>query len=42
MNLRNRILGIFAIVVVLAVGSLAATLSHNSACGPAAALPAGS
>ena len=42
MKLRNRILGIFAIVVVLAVGSLAVTLSYNSACGAPAALPAGS
>ena len=42
MKLRNRILGIFAIAAVLAVGSLAVTLSYNSACGPATALPAGS
>ncbi|HET9445413.1 MAG TPA: NAD(P)-dependent alcohol dehydrogenase [Steroidobacteraceae bacterium] len=42
MKLRNRILGVFAIVVVLAIGSLAVTLRHNSACGTAAALPADS
>ena len=42
MRLRNRILGIFAIVVVLAVGSLAVTLSYNSSCRAPAALPAGS
>lgn len=42
MKLRNRILGIFAIVVVLAFASLAVTLSHNSACNAPAALPAGS
>jgi NADPH:quinone reductase-like Zn-dependent oxidoreductase len=42
MKLRNRILGIFAIVVALAVGSLAIALSYNAPCGAPAALPAGS
>ncbi len=42
MRLRNRILSIFAIVLVLAFGSLAATLSYNSACPSSATPPAGS
>lgn len=42
MRLRNRILGIVAIVLVLAFASLAVTLSYNSSCGAPAALPAGS
>ena len=33
MKLRNRILGIFAIVVALAFVSLAVALSYNSSCG---------
>ena len=42
MKLRNRILGIFAIVIVLAVGSLAVALSYDAPCSAAAELPAGS
>ena len=42
MKLRNRILGIFAIVVVLAFTSLAVALSYNKPCSAPAALPAGS
>ena len=42
MRLRNRMLGIFTIVIVLAVGSLAVTLSYNASCSAPAALPAGS
>jgi NADPH:quinone reductase-like Zn-dependent oxidoreductase len=42
MRLRNRILGIVAIVLVLAFASLAVTLSYNASCGAPAALPAGS
>lgn len=41
MKLRYRILSIFAIVVALAVVSLAITLSYDSPCGASAALPAG-
>jgi NADPH:quinone reductase-like Zn-dependent oxidoreductase len=41
MRLRNRILGIVAIVLVLAFASLAVALSYNSSCGAAAPLPAG-
>lgn len=42
MRLRNRILGIIAIVLALAFASLAIALSYNSSCGAAAPLPAGS
>ncbi len=42
MRLRNRILGILAIVVTLAFVSLAIALSYNSSCSAPAALPAGS
>jgi NADPH:quinone reductase-like Zn-dependent oxidoreductase len=42
MRLRNRILGIFAIVVVLAFTSLAVVLSYDKPCNAPAALPAGS
>jgi hypothetical protein len=42
MKLRNRILGVFAIVLAVAVVSLAVALSYNSSCGAQAALPAGS
>ncbi len=42
MKLRNRILGILAIVVSLAFVSLAVALSYDAPCGPAEALPAGS
>jgi NADPH:quinone reductase-like Zn-dependent oxidoreductase len=42
MKLRNRILGIFAIVLALAFVSLAVALSYNSPCSAPAALPAGS
>jgi NADPH:quinone reductase-like Zn-dependent oxidoreductase len=42
MKLRNRILGIIAIVLVLAFASLAVALSYSSSCGAAAPLPAGS
>ena len=42
MRLRNRILGILAIVVTVAFVSLAVALSYDSSCGPSAALPAGS
>jgi NADPH:quinone reductase-like Zn-dependent oxidoreductase len=41
MRLRNRILGIIAIVLALAFASLAVALSYSSPCGAAAALPAG-
>jgi NADPH:quinone reductase-like Zn-dependent oxidoreductase len=41
MKLRNRILGIIAIVLALAFASLAVALSYNSRCGAAAPLPAG-
>jgi NADPH:quinone reductase-like Zn-dependent oxidoreductase len=42
MRLRNRILGVFAIVVVLAFTSLAVALSYDKPCSAPAALPAGS
>jgi NADPH:quinone reductase-like Zn-dependent oxidoreductase len=42
MKLRNRILGIVAIVLVLAFASLAVALSYSSSCGAAPPLPAGS
>ena len=42
MRLRNRILGIIAIVLALAFASLAIALSYNSRCGTPPALPAGS
>jgi NADPH:quinone reductase-like Zn-dependent oxidoreductase len=42
MRLRNRILAIIAIVLALAVASLAIALSYNSSCGAVAPLPAGS
>ena len=42
MRLRNRILGIVAIVLALAFASLAVALSYSSSCGAAAPLPAGS
>jgi NADPH:quinone reductase-like Zn-dependent oxidoreductase len=42
MRLRNRILCIFAIVVVLAVTSLAVALSYERPCSAPAALPVGS
>jgi NADPH:quinone reductase-like Zn-dependent oxidoreductase len=42
MKLRNRILGIIAIVLALAFASLALALSHNSRCGAAVPLPSGS
>jgi NADPH:quinone reductase-like Zn-dependent oxidoreductase len=42
MKLRYRILGIFAIVLSLAVVSLAIALSYTSSCGAATALPTGS
>jgi NADPH:quinone reductase-like Zn-dependent oxidoreductase len=42
MKLRNRILGVIAIVLALAFASLAIALSYNSRCGAAPALPAGS
>jgi NADPH:quinone reductase-like Zn-dependent oxidoreductase len=42
MKFRNRILGIFAIVVVLALTSLAVALSYDKPCSAPAALPAGS
>ncbi|HEY7643231.1 MAG TPA: NAD(P)-dependent alcohol dehydrogenase [Steroidobacteraceae bacterium] len=41
MRLRNRILGIIAIVLVLAFTSLAVAISYTSSCGAAAPLPAG-
>jgi NADPH:quinone reductase-like Zn-dependent oxidoreductase len=41
MRLRNRILGILAIVLALAFASLAVALSYSSSCGAAAPLPAG-
>lgn len=41
MKLRNRILGIIAIVLVLAFASLAVALSYSSSCGATAPLPAG-
>jgi NADPH:quinone reductase-like Zn-dependent oxidoreductase len=41
MKLRNRILGIVAIVLALAFVSLAVALSYSSPCGTPAALPAG-
>src|SRR5688500_13174788 len=40
MRLRNRIVGIFAIVVVLAFTSLAVALSYDKPCSAPAALPA--
>ncbi|HKS57134.1 MAG TPA: NAD(P)-dependent alcohol dehydrogenase [Steroidobacteraceae bacterium] len=42
MRLRNRILGIIAIVLALAFASLAVALSYSSSCGAAAPLPTGS
>jgi NADPH:quinone reductase-like Zn-dependent oxidoreductase len=42
MRLRNRILGIIAIVLALAFVSLAIALSYNSSCGAAPPVPAGS
>ena len=42
MRLRNRILGILAIVLALAFASLAVALSYTSSCGAAMPLPAGS
>jgi NADPH:quinone reductase-like Zn-dependent oxidoreductase len=42
MRLRNRILGIIAIVLALAFASLAVALSYSSRCGAPPALPAGS
>lgn len=42
MRLRNRILGIIAIVLALAFASLAAALSYSSRCGAPVAPPAGS
>jgi NADPH:quinone reductase-like Zn-dependent oxidoreductase len=42
MRLRNRILGIVAIVVALAFASLAVALSYTSRCGAPPSLPAGS
>jgi NADPH:quinone reductase-like Zn-dependent oxidoreductase len=41
MRLRNRILGILAIVLALAFASLAVALSYTSSCGAVAPLPAG-
>jgi NADPH:quinone reductase-like Zn-dependent oxidoreductase len=41
MRLRNRILGIIAIVLALAFATLAVALSYSSSCGAAAPLPAG-
>jgi NADPH:quinone reductase-like Zn-dependent oxidoreductase len=42
MKLRNRILGTFAIVVVLALTSLAVALSYDKPCSAPATLPTGS
>lgn len=42
MRLRNRILGIIAIVVALAFASLAVALSYSSRCGAPSSLPAAS
>ena len=40
MTLRNKILGVISLLVAVALVSLALALSHDSACGPAPALPA--
>ncbi len=41
MTRRRKVLGVVLILLVLAVSSLALTLSHDSPCGAAPALPAG-
>ena len=40
MSLRNKVLVVISLLVAVALVSLALALSHDSACGPAPALPA--